>query len=282
MAILNRIAGVLRFSYPAKEGFELSRLPEDEVLATLYDEDRLARRFRLLETVTLPSLAAQTDGDFALAILAGDTLPAPHRTRLEELAARHPFLRVLFLPRRGALPSAKDAYRDALRHWGDAPCTHVTGFRIDDDDAVATDYVARTRDLAHRLLHAGLAGEPTAIGFTRGLYWDTNDPARPFHDVREDRALGLASAMITTPDLPTCIYRFNHRKLGCFVPTQLVPTDEPMFLCTLHGHNDSGRSIPPNARAVPFRRAARLLSDRFGLDPDAALALMPVPAEPDA
>ncbi|MEM7488056.1 MAG: glycosyltransferase [Pseudomonadota bacterium] len=275
MAIRNRILGVMRFSYPASEGFAVSRLSEAALEAHLYDAARLETRFRYLETIAIPSLAAQTDPDFLCVLLAGASLPGPHRRRLRDLADGHPFLKAVFLDRMGAFAAAKRAFRRGLDHWDDV--THVTGFRMDDDDAVATDYVARTRDLADRLLAAGLAQGPTAIAFARGTYWDLHDPAQPFHDFREAQPLGLACAMTTTADLPTCIYRYNHRRLASHVPTHMVPGDAPMFLRTLHGHNDSGRRIPPHADPLDIDRGRALLADRFGLDPDAALALMPDP-----
>ena len=273
MSFRNQIVGVLRFSYPAKEGFAVGNLDPDALEAHLYEPGRLDRRFAYLETIALPSLAAQTDGDFRLVILGGTTLPMRFRTRLRALEEAHPFVKVCFLERMGALAAAKRAFRRGLEDVAEA--SHVTGFRIDDDDAVAVDYVARTRDIADRVIGAGLAEQPYAIAFARGVYWDLHDPAQPFHDFRESQPLGLACAMVTTADLPTCIYRYNHRRLPCYVPTYMEPGPDVMFLRTLHGHNDSGRSIPPHAVALPTRKGRKLLRERFALDEAAAMALMP-------
>lgn len=270
--IRNELIGVLRFSYPAKEGFAVSGLDEDALEAHLYDAERLETRFRYLETITLPSLAAQTDPDFRCVLLSGSTLPMRHRKRLRGLEERYAFLKVCFMERMGALAAAKRSFRRGIT--GDP--THITGFRIDDDDAVATDYIARTREISDRLLDAGLAERPTVVAFSRGVYWDMHDPRQPFWDFREPQPLGLACAMITTADLPTCIYRYNHRRLACHVPT-MMESDGIAFLRTLHGHNDSGRSIPPHARELKTRNGRKLLAESFGLDPDAVLALMPVP-----
>lgn len=268
----NEIIGVLRFSYPAKEGFAVSGLDEEALEKHLYAPERIATRFRYLETITLPSLAAQTDQDFRCVLLAGATLPFRHRKRLRTLEEQYPFLKVCVMERMGALAAAKRSFRRGIT--GDP--THVTGFRIDDDDAVATDYIARTRDHADRLIGAGMAERPTVVAFSRGVYWDMHDPRQPFWDFREPQPLGLACAMITTADLPTCIYRYNHRRLACFVPTYM-DADGFSFLRTLHGHNDSGRSIPPHAVEMPFRKGRKMLAERFGLDAQAVLDLMPAP-----
>jgi hypothetical protein len=271
MTVRNQIVGVMRFSYPAKEGFAVSGLDEAALEAHLYDPPRMRRRFDYLETIAIPSLAAQTDMEFRLVILAGATMPMRFRKRLRALEEAHPWVRCVFLERMGALGAAKRAFRRGVEQGA----THVTGFRIDDDDALAVDYVARTRDLADRVIHAGLAEQPYALAFSRGVYWNLHDPEQPFHEFREPQPLGLACAMITTAELETCVYRYNHRRLGCYVPTYMEPGEAHMFLRTLHGHNDSGRTIPPHAVEMATRKGSRLLAERFGLDRDAALALMP-------
>jgi hypothetical protein len=269
MQITTQIIGVMRFSYPAKEGFAASKMAETDLVAHLYAPARLAKRFQMLETLALPSLAAQTDTDFTLVIQCGDSLPDPHRKRLASLAERYPFVRPLYLPRLGGFGAAKRAFKSAAAK----SASHIIGFRLDDDDAVAIDYIARTRDMAERLIQAGLAGAPTVVAFSKGFYWDMNNPNAPFHEYREPQPLGLASALITSPSLKTNIYRYNHRRFSCFVPTFMDP-EGYMFLRTLHAHNDSRRSIPPQATPIATQDARRLLRDRFALDPDKALALM--------
>jgi len=270
MTVRNQIIGLIRFSYPATEGFAVSGMDEDALLAMLYDPARLASRFAYLETITLPSLAAQTDGDFTCVILAGDSLPADHKQRLRALRDRFPFVRPIFMERMGPLPSAKRSFRRAVRDG----TTHVTGFRLDDDDALAVDYIAKTRDRADRLIAGGFADNPLAIAFTRGLYWDLNDRTAPFREFRETYAPSLACAMVTSPDMDTCIYRYNHRRLASFVPTWLEPGGAAMFIRTLHDTNDSERSIPPHSKPMDTDRGRKLLVERFGLDPDAAMGLM--------
>ncbi|MBM2577155.1 hypothetical protein JQC91_12675 [Jannaschia sp. Os4] len=279
MTTANAIVGVLRFSYPAKEGFSVSCLDEAELEAHLYAPERMQARFEYLERIALPSLAAQTDMGFACVILAGKTLPWRFKARLRALEERHPFLRVAFMERMGALAAAKRSFRrglEMLEQASGSAATHCTGFRMDDDDAVAVDYVAKTRARADALLGAGLADAPTVVAFARGIYWDLHEPALPYADFREPQPLGLACAMITTADLPTCVYRYNHRKLPGQVPTFMDP-EGFMFLRTLHGHNDSGRSIPPHAKPLPLGRARGLIRERFALDPADLEALMPDP-----
>lgn len=273
MTIHNQIIGLIRFSYPATEGFAASSMGLDALQAMLYDPARLTARFGYLETLVLPSLAAQTDGEFTCAILAGDTLPVEWKDRLRALTDRFPFVKPIFLERMGPLPAAKRAFRRSVHE----SATHVTGFRLDDDDALAIDYIEKTRDRSDRLIAGGFAEKPICVAFTRGLYWDLHTPKQPFHRFREAYAPSLACAMITEPDMPTCIYRYNHRRIASFIPTYLEPGGNEMFIRTQHDTNDSNRSAPPHAEAIDTAEGARVLAKRFGLPPEVIPRLMPTP-----
>lgn len=261
----NQIIGVCRFSYPGKTdpnctvtGFQTS--PD-----VLFEPERMKRRFAYFEQICLPSLAAQTDKDFILVVLIGDTMPFHWRKRLKELQTKYPFLDLCVIEPTGPLNSTRRAYRRGYDEASD----FVTGFRIDDDDAVAKDYIERTRETAQTLLNLGWVSEdrPAAICYHGGIYWDMNRPKdRRFFDFREAAPLGLASAMVTVPDARVNIFRWNHRRLSAYVRVWSDPFDR-MFVRTLHGHNDSGRSIPPGAVRMSDGDAFPILRERFGLRP---------------
>ena len=81
-----QIIGLCRFSYPAIGGFQVGHETIEERMDYLWAHDRIEERFRLLETMALPCLRAQTDEDFDLLILIGDQFPKQHRDRLREAA----------------------------------------------------------------------------------------------------------------------------------------------------------------------------------------------------
>lgn len=259
----NQIIGVCRFSYLGEGGFQTQNQDFEKAARILYDVPRMLRRFTYFENICLPSLAAQTDRDFFLVVLIGDTMPFRWRKRLKGLMEQYPFLEVCTLEAAGPLNSTRRAFR---RAWN-GTAIYITGFRIDDDDAVACDYIARTRKISDQLLTLGWADAqpPAAICFHRGIYWDMARPEEEqFLDFSEKEPLGLASAMITTPEGMTNIYRWNHRKLASQVRCWIDPNDY-MFVLTLRGHNDSDRSIPPDARVLPAWQAKKLFRERFGL-----------------
>ncbi len=268
----NQIVGVCRFSYLGDGGFEVSKKKTEEKLAAvLYDQQRMNRRFAFFEQICLPSLAAQTDQDFRLVVLIGTSMPIRFRRRLKDLADTYKFMQVTALEPMGPLNVTKRAYRRGLPDGA----THLTGFRIDDDDAVAVDYIAKTREIADQLLHLGWADDdhPAVIAYHRGIYWDMNDPDDPFYKVREIGPLGLASAMVTKVDDHSNMFRWNHRRVAAYARCWSDPTDL-MFVRTLHGHNDSDRSIPPGAEPVKKWDGKEIFRDRFGLDPETVLPLM--------
>ena len=76
---------VIRFSYTGTSGFKLSNEGEEAVRKTLYDPARLERRFKLFETLALPSLQAQTFGDFSTAVLVSEDFPQSACDRLDDL-----------------------------------------------------------------------------------------------------------------------------------------------------------------------------------------------------
>ena len=126
-----QVIGLCRFSYPAIGGFQVEHDSIEERIAFLYGEARLEERFRLFETVALPCLRAQTDPDFDLIVVIGDSLPAHHEARLRDLVAGMPQVRIEKHPPMPQRAVMKDILNKARRD-PDKPCLQ---FRYDDDDA---------------------------------------------------------------------------------------------------------------------------------------------------
>lgn len=272
MTAVNKIIGVCRFSYLGDAGFRTLKGGAEEAAQVLYAPGRMQRRFAYFENICLPSLAVQTDPDFTLVALIADTMPFHFRKRLKRLAAKYPFLRIATLEAAGPLNSTRRAFRRGL---DEEEADFITGFRLDDDDAVGIDYIERTREISDNLIKLGWATAevPAAVCFHRGIYWDMKRDEDQFWDYSEPQPLGLAAAMIHHPDSQHNIYRWNHRKLACNARCWIDP-HEYMFVRTLHGHNDSDRSIPPGARQLPDWQARKLFRERFGLNPKRLLPMM--------
>ncbi|MEY8841518.1 glycosyltransferase, partial [Cribrihabitans sp. XS_ASV171] len=116
-----QVIGLCRFSYPAIGGFQVEHDSIEERIAFLYREDRLEERFQLFETVALPCLRAQTDPDFELIVVIGDSLPKRHRDRLHDITAGMPQVRILSEPPRQQREVMKELLQKARRQ-PDQPC----------------------------------------------------------------------------------------------------------------------------------------------------------------
>ena len=151
--------GLCRFSYPALGGFQVGHDTTQERIAYLYDEARLEERFRLLETVALPCLKAQTDADFSMVFLIGDQFPAQHTKRLESLLSDLPQAVIHREPPRQHREVMKEVL-NAARINPKEPCLQ---FRYDDDDAVSVDFISRL----HRTVEdsAGLLKDQRSVAF---------------------------------------------------------------------------------------------------------------------
>ncbi len=85
-----QIIGLCRFSYRAMGSFQVEHDSVEERSAFLYQTKRMEERFRHFETIMLPSIAAQTEGDFTFVIVIGDNLPDIYQERLFDLCAPIP------------------------------------------------------------------------------------------------------------------------------------------------------------------------------------------------
>lgn len=261
--------GLIRFSYLAENGFVLTKRGLDEVRATLYDPARLERRFRLFETLALPSLVGQVDQDFQLAVLIGEDFPDVARVRLEGLLSGLPNVHIVAKPPQIHIKAVVEAF-EALPTREDA--THIATFRLDDDDAMHRNTTARIRTIAQTLLPIRDAEKPFAIAFNRGFYFDAGDAETPLREVYERHPLGVGMAVVARRDDRANVFRRNHRNVAQFYDTY-TEVDHPMFLRSVHADNDSEAKSSGREGTMAPRRIRRLLREDFGIDPDALKAL---------
>lgn len=269
-----RVIGICRFSYPALGGFKRMHASLPERAAYLYDPARLALRFAHFEALTLPSIAAQSDGDFTFLVVVGADLPAPWRARLDDLVADVPQIRVVAMAPMRHRVAMQRAIRAALG-------TDASGsiqFRLDDDDAVATDFVARLRGVARasRALRRGMAR--VAVEYSRGYAVRLSARGIGAEAVQTQFwACGLA-VLFPAGDAMT-VMNFGHHKLHHAMPTLIDPT-VAMYLRALHADNDSGAAQAP-ARLAPLDdRGRALFRRRFNVDEARVKALFAAPPAP--
>lgn len=253
--------GLCRFSYPALGGFQVEHANIDDRIAYLYEDARLEERFRLLETVALPCLRAQTDPDFTLIIVIGDQFPKHHEERLNGLVAHLPQALVHKEPPRKQREVMKEILNGARLNLSE-PCLQ---FRYDDDDAVSVDFIEKLRRTAD--ISAGLlAGHKTvAFDWNRGHVAEFG--AQGIEAVEMFRQFYVASlGMYIKGNCPLTIMNFAHEKIPQFMPT-ISLSDPDMWV---RSHNSSNDSRQKAVKAIPVTPLTadqlKMFYDRFAID----------------
>ncbi|MCE8514614.1 putative rhamnosyl transferase [Ruegeria pomeroyi] len=240
-----QVLGLCRFSYLGHGGFKVMHETLDERRAYLYAPARMEDRFRQFEAITLPSVAGQTDPDFEFLVVIGECFPDSYRARLEGLVRDVPQVRIRAYPplrHRTAMAQALDDHR----HDIDAPCLQ---FRLDDDDGMARDFVARYREVAADTEALWRKHPAVAVDFNTGYVFRCGQrgiEVSPFQFAYSAIALGV----IVAPGHREGIMHFGHHKLWTVMPTITVPGEDML----LRGHNDFNDSrAKPGAKQFRYQ-----------------------------
>lgn len=261
--------GLCRFSYPTGgDGFDGSAADLGANRARLHDPARLALRFWFFEEICLPTLAAQTDPDFTVLLIYGEGLPDPWKTRLLQAISAVPQIRPLARPEgltHGAL------CRAAMQEARDPEARAVGEFTIDDDDGLASDFIAEARAGFAPLRPLWRARKRAALDFNGGLVLDTGAATGPTLSAVQAEFWAPALVVFFGPRSSRSIQDYNHRRLWGRMPALTLP--EPvMFLRGSHESNDSRleRRLPGLGRGAGGQMGdagpETLLAERFGLD----------------
>lgn len=269
-ALKNQIIGIVPFSFAATDRFQAARdhQGEAQLLRALFDETRIAFRFRMLELLNAHSLKAQGDRNFSMIYLVSERMPPEHRRRLEEIVSDVPGVRIIALPQ---MPLA-DAVRRAFEQVIDPDAEHVSLFRLDDDDALAVDFIGSLRRRARRLITAGLIQKPTVLSATRGVYWKNDGKGRSqLIDICDRVPLSMGYTIVSPREDIGHHYLKGHRDAAMFYPCFMDPS-RIMYVRSVHGDNDGGISNLNRGRVLEAGRAREVMRRRFNLDADLLLA----------
>ena len=207
----------------------------------------LAERFDLFERYCLPTLAAQTGKDYRWIIYFDDGTPEPFRARIEacrRVCDFHPYFTPLFPGEQWAIST-----RAVLEAAGQAAPWLLTT-RLDNDDGLAVDFVAR-------LQAAVVEGPPrrAAFNLTNGYVFDGRrayahaHPSNAFVSLLEPWAEARTVAATV------------HMHLAAEAPITQVG-GPGAWLQVVHGGNVSnkirGRRVPPSELAGRFPAALDL------------------------
>jgi hypothetical protein len=245
-----QVIGLCRFSYPALGGFQIEHATPEARAAFLYDPARMEERFATFEALTLPSLRAQTDPDFTLAIVVGDTMPEPLLERLFDLVGDMP--QAVIIPR--APCRHRQVMREVINHVREDRPLPSLQFRMDDDDAVAVTFIARLRAAAGDIAPMLARHRYVGIDFNQGHIARIGPKgihARETIETLWTPALGMGVASGASRG----IMNFSHAKLGRVMPVVTLP-GEDMFIRGHNQFNDSRQKDGIKPVRLPLLDAA--------------------------
>lgn len=228
----------------------------------LYEPLRLSTRMIWFEHVFLPSIRRQSDPDFQIIVVTGSDLPEPWRSRLVELVKDVPQLELIFAP-----PGHHgDSTREFICERMDPAADVVAQFRLDDDDAVSSDYVQRVRSEFLMLLAQSYAlYSLAALDHCHGLTFSVSDNTPLVHKVTA--SLWTPALTIYTPaDHAKTILDYPHHLLFRRMPV-LSLQDSVMFVRGVHDWNDSNVGARTFTAVLELDRARMVLRRRFGIKP---------------
>ncbi|MDO5632231.1 MAG: glycosyltransferase [Paracoccus sp. (in: a-proteobacteria)] len=264
-----QMLGLCRFSYVGLRGYQTEHITVEERRAFLYDPARLARRWFLFTRIALPAWQAQTDPDFTLVVMTGPDLPEPYLSRLHELCATIPQLRLALVP---PMDRHLPACLAAVQPYIDLSADVIGHFRHDDDDAVAVDYIAKAR--ADFAPVEGLWSREGLMSLDHSRGFMLRAGADGVHLIpRICHNMGVALTIFARPDQPVTALHYDHSKLGKWMPGVSI-TRPLMFLRTLHDDSDSGSDMgpghpwPANPEQYPAQLRRRFRINLDDLDGD--------------
>ena len=226
--------GLLRFTVLTPTYYHQKFKTLERIAEHIFDPDRLALRFHIFENLCLPSLTRQSDPDFDLVVLTAESLPSEAMARLKNITDPHPNIHLR--------PVGTDNHYQLIKSGYDAftpqDCTHRIMFRLDDDDAVDLDFVARTKSRAAGLMAMQDPDEPTIIAYNRGFYVSRASGENEVFDAVERAPLSAGATLVAPVGHPTNPYRFVHRKYAQHYTTY-SDISVPAFIRTVHGDNKS-------------------------------------------
>ncbi|WP_166417996.1 glycosyltransferase [Cochlodiniinecator piscidefendens] len=257
-----QVLGLCRFSFPATlDSFQTRHTTMEERRAYLYSTDRLELRCHWFEHMALPALKAQTDKRFTLLLLFGDDFPEPYRSRMLDMIRDVKQIVPVFRPSQ----PHRDLYRELMTDARYPNARVVAEFRLDDDDAVAVDFVAQTRLQFHRVSKLTENSDRIAVDFSKGVAVLAEKEGQVAYTpvIAPNWAPGMV--IYLPPNDERSVMDFPHYKIARRMPVVSLQ-HKMMFLRGAHWTNDSPIKINRLEFDFEMTQMKQTLSERFAFN----------------
>jgi hypothetical protein len=259
------INGLCRFSYPFAVGsFGGKHASLGELRASLYASARLEERMFVFKHIFLPPLRKQTDPDFKVSVLVGDQMPSAFLNQIMSLTHDIPAVQIIVEPE-GQDP--KELCTRVFRDMRGQNADLVGEFRLDDDDAVAIDFVQKSRqagqDFKGPIVSSGVAG----LDFPSGgfIYFSESDITVKRLVLAH---LSCGQIVFLRPSSSKSAIKYRHYRMWQKNLYISIP-DDVMYLRSVHRYNVSGVDQAVKTKDVirmTDRQIEIMVWDRFGID----------------
>lgn len=231
--------GICRFSLLTEGGFKHGPSSQEERAAYLFDEQRMALRMAWFTHALMPSIRAQTDQDFIFVVLASDLMPQKWRDQLAAAVKGCDAIRLDFV----APGKHHEICNNAIHRYTSPEADIVAQFRLDDDDALARDYISRVRSDFHNYL-AGLYYKFQKISsdYTSGFILEADGNEAQLYQIHA-MTWTCGQTVYLPPHSAKSLFIWPHHQLHKSMPTVTL-NDSNMFLRGRHGTNDSEFKLP--------------------------------------
>ena len=250
--------------------FNVRLYPKDKKGNNTLTPEWLEHRFQLFERYTLPSLSAQTCKDFKWIVLIDRETPQAYKERLEECVERCPNLHIIRVRSDKGYLSTQ-VFREVIQR--DMKEAHGENYKdgqvlttwMDNDDALAIDFVERVQQEAARLS----VKRPTFIVFHYGLQYFTQREVAVRHRFKNNHFISLIEVLLPD-DLPKTVFGYgNHWYVYSFDKQcdihQVANKDKAAWIEVVHNRNVANDILPRMFWYRPISDT-HLLEKEFGLD----------------
>ena len=164
---------ITRFNIRANYGCKL-RNPENDPMKRILEEGYLEQRFNIFEKFTLQSIKQQTNQNFTWLILFHKQTPKKFLERIKQLKKEFDFIDLYF----------EDDERFSFSDYYNSNEYYITT-RIDNDDMIENDYIARVQQYANQNLHE------CVLSFDKGIKYDINLNKKYAYERKDNHFLSM-------------------------------------------------------------------------------------------
>lgn len=212
----------------------------------------------MFEDVCLPSLANQTDPNFNITLATSRELPD---WALERLIGLVRDLANVYVHAFSPAANIRRIFKRSVFEMLDPEASIYASFRLDDDDAIANDFIERLRS------HMTREKVGKAVTFSHGHQLELLGNA--IKTIEDKRALGSVGLFLiqkagvkTIPETNSVYCLGGHRKVGQLA-TVINDESPSMFVQTTNGANISARSSSDSWNVISAKELARELQRKF-------------------